>query len=457
MDQFDLFQRLALALALGLLIGTERSWHGRTVKEGTRVAGVRTFGLMSLLGGLWGTVAVEFSGDVATGGGIAIGLSLMLGVVFAAFAGAAAFFRFRAGGERQDYGMTTLIAAYATFALGLLAVIGDMVVAAAAAVVITTLLSLKEPLHRRIAAFSEDEILAALKLLIMTVVLLPVLPNRGLGPWDAINPYELWLMVILIAGVSFVGYIAIKLIGERRGTLVTALAGGLVSSTAVTMDLAGRAKRMPAQRRLLATGIGLATLTMFLRVFVVVAIIEPSLLFSLWPTLGGAAIGCGVAALVLWPWRAKAQTVDKTTTINPSELGTALKFGVLLGAILIATKVAQLYLGTVGVYGLALISGLADVDAATLSFARAAPGDLTAVVAATAITLLVLSNTFSKMVLAFALGGRHVGPILIMPLLAALFVGAAVILATIFGQGLMAYQDKSAAEPLTSSSNARST
>ena len=431
MDQFDLFRRLALALALGLLIGTERSWHGRAGEEGSRVAGVRTFGLMSLLGGLWGAVAAELNGGSTSENGVPLGLSLMLGIVFAAFAGTTAFFRLRAGGERQDYGMTTLIAAYATFALGLLAVIGNMVVAAATAVVITTLLSLKQPLHRWIAAFSEDEILAALKLLVMSLVLLPVLPNRDMGPWEAINPYELWLMVILIAGVSFIGYIAIKLIGERKGILVTALAGGLVSSTAVTMDLAGRAKRMPDQRRLLATGIGLATLTMFIRVFGVVAIIEPSLLISLWPTLGIAALGCGAVALLLWPWGTKPQTVDQPTAVNPLELGTALKFGALLGGILIATKVAQLYLGTAGVYGLAMVSGLADVDAATLSFAKAAPIDLAETVAATAITLLVLSNTFSKMVLAIAVGGRRSGSTLMLPLIVPLLVGAIVLSATI--------------------------
>jgi uncharacterized membrane protein (DUF4010 family) len=435
MDQFDLFRRLALALALGLLIGTERSWHGRAGEEGTRVAGVRTFGLMSLLGGLWGAVAVEVEGETMTGDGLSLSLAIMFGFVFAAFAAVTALFRFRAGTERQDYGMTTLIAAYATFVLGVLVVIGDMVTASAAAVAITTLLSLKQPLHRWIAAFSEDEILAAVKLLIMTVVLLPVLPDRDLGPWDAINPYELWLMVILIAGVSFIGYIAIKLIGERKGILVTALAGGLVSSTAVTMDLAGRAKRMPAQRRLLATGIGLATLTMFIRVFGVVAVIEPSLLIPLLPTLGGAALGCGAVLLMLWPWGTRPQAVDQSTAANPLELGTALKFGALLGAILIATKVAQLYLGTAGVYGLAMVSGIADVDAATLSFAKAAPIDLAETVAATAITLLVLSNTFSKMVLAITVGGRQSGPILMLPLIVPLLVGAIVMLASIVWPG----------------------
>ena len=432
MDQFDLSRRLALALALGLLIGTERSWHGRAGEEGSRVAGVRTFGLMSLLGGLWGAVAVEFTGETSDGDSVSLGLSLVLGIVFAAFAGAAAFFRIRAGGERQDYGMTTLIAAYATFALGLFAVIGDMVIAAASAVAVTTLLSLKQPLHRWIAAFTEDEILAALKLLVMSFVLLPVLPNRDMGPWGAINPYELWLMVILIAGVSFIGYIAIKLIGERKDILVTALAGGLVSSTAVTMDLAGRAKRMPAQRRLLATGIGLATLTMFLRVFGVVAVIEPSLLIPLWPTLGAAVLGCGAAALLLWPWGTRPEAVEQPTAINPLELGTALKFGALLGAILIATKVAQLYLGTAGVYGLALASGLADVDAATLSFAKAAPTDLAATVAATAITLLVLSNTFSKMVIAITLSDRRSRLVLMLPLIVPLIVGTVIMLATSF-------------------------
>ncbi|MGI9417905.1 MAG: MgtC/SapB family protein, partial [Geminicoccaceae bacterium] len=377
-------------------------------------------------------IAVEFTGEIPDEEGIPLSLSLMLGIVFAAFAGAAAFFRIRAGGERQDYGMTTLIAAYATFALGLLAVIGDMVIAAASAVAVTTLLGLKQPLHRWIAAFTEDEILAALKLLVMSLVLLPVLPNRDMGPWAAINPYELWLMVILIAGISFIGYIAIKLIGERKGILVTALAGGLVSSTAVTMDLAGRARRMPAQRRLLATGIGLATLTMFVRVFGVVAVIEPSLLVLLWPIIGAAVLCCGAVALLLWPWGTRPEAVDQPTAVNPLELGTALKFGALLGAILIATKVAQLYLGTAGVYGLALASGLADVDAATLSFAKATRVELAATVAATAITLLILSNTFSKLIIAISLGGRRSGPILMLPLIVPLFVGTIILLVTSF-------------------------
>lgn len=144
------------------------------------------------LAGLWGAIAVELTEDAKPGSDALIGLSIMLGVVFAAFAGTTAIFRLRASSERQDYGATTLIAAYATFALGVFAVIGNMVAAAAATVAITTLLSLKQPLHHWIAAFSEAEIMVALKLLVMTIILLP----------------------ILIAGVSFVGYVAIKMTGE---------------------------------------------------------------------------------------------------------------------------------------------------------------------------------------------------------------------------------------------------
>lgn len=191
MEQLDLFHRLGVALALGLLIGTERSWHGRGREEGSRVAGVRTFGLVGILGGLWGAVAVELTDDATPDSDALIGLSIMLGVVFAAFASTTAAFRLRASNERQDYGATTLIAVFATFALGVFALVGDMVVAAAAAVAITTLLSLKQPLHHWIAAFSEEEIMAALKLLVMTIVLLPILPNRDFGPWDAINSFEL--------------------------------------------------------------------------------------------------------------------------------------------------------------------------------------------------------------------------------------------------------------------------
>ncbi len=432
MDQLDLFHRLGVALALGLLIGTERSWQGRGREEGSRVAGVRTFGLIGIFGGLWGAIGIELTDDSQPGNDGLIGLSIMLGVVFAAFAGTTALFRLRAIGARQDYGATTLIAAYATFALGVLTVVGDMVAAAAAAVAITTLLSLKQPLHRWIAAFSEAEIMAALKLLVMTIVLLPILPNRDFGPWAALNPFELWLMVILIAGVSFVGYVAIKVTGERRGILLTGLAGGMVSSTATTIELARKARHALEHRRVLAVGIGLATLTMFVRVLVVVAIIDRSLLLPLSVPLGAASLGCALAALALWPWGAERHAIDRPMPTNPLDFGDALKFGGLLALILIATKAALIYFGTVGIYGLALVSGLADVDAATLSFARAANREIAPDIAVTAIILLVLSNSTAKTILALTIGGRQAGPLLAIPLFVALVVGLTVVLARMF-------------------------
>jgi uncharacterized membrane protein (DUF4010 family) len=200
---------LALALAAGLIVGGERGWQERTGPEGSRVAGIRTFGLIGLLGGLW---------ELVTGGNaIAFGCGfLALGVIM----GIAHYAEARAD---RDYGITTIIATLVTFVLGGLAVRGERSVAMAAAAVVAVLLNLKPALHQWLKRIEPKELHAALQLLLISLVILPILPDRGYGPWEALNPHELWMLVVLIAGLSFAAYVAVKVAGPEHGALLTGL------------------------------------------------------------------------------------------------------------------------------------------------------------------------------------------------------------------------------------------
>lgn len=394
MDQLELFQRLGLALALGLLIGAERGWHERTSREGARIAGVRTFGITGLLGGLWALLAENLG-------------AVVLGFAFLAFAVVMITARVRVVDLTKDYGATTVVASLLTFALGAVAVRGDMGVAAAGSVVTALLLGVKPVVHRWLTRIAYDELLAVFKLLAMSVVLLPVLPNKGYGPWQALNPYEMWLMVVLISAISFIGYAAVRLTGEERGIPLAALAGGLVASTAVTISFSRLVKHNPRRRFLLAAGIVLAATTMFPRIAFVAGVIEPALLPSIaWPLGLATTAGCLGGALL---WRKQAQESGSAPIElrNPFEFGMALKFGALLAAIMLLTRGMQVWLGEPGIYLLAGLSGSADVDAITLSLSRMAGDGLSLRVAAIGIVVASLTNTAVKAGIAASIGGRE--------------------------------------------------
>ena len=218
----DQIMLLAAALAIGLLVGTERGWRSREVKEGERVAGLRTYGLIGLLGGTVGLLSRHLG-------------ELVLAISFIAITGAVTAVYITQRRDGGDKGMTSLIAMLLTFALGALVSLGEVTVAASAAVVATLLLRFKFMLHGWLKKIEQQELHAALQLLLISVVLLPVLPNQGYGPWQALNPYEIWWMVILIASISFVGYIAMKVGGAEKGIMFASFFAGLVSSTALTL------------------------------------------------------------------------------------------------------------------------------------------------------------------------------------------------------------------------------
>jgi len=394
-EEVVLFQRLGVALALGLLVGVERGWETRRRAEGQRVAGFRTFGLIGLLGGLWALIAAE------TG-------VLVLAVAFAALAAVLIVSQIQFLRKDGDVGATTMVAALVTFALGALAGYGEMTLAAAGAVVVTLLLGVKPQLHGLVERLERDELMAVIKLLLMSVVLLPVLPDRGYGPWQALNPYRIWWMVVLIAGINFTGYMAIKLAGARRGVLLTGLFGGLASSTATTIGLARLAKGTTTLKRLAAAGIIVAATTMLPRMLLVAAVVAPPLALRLaGPLLLGTLTGCGAAAW-LWQRARRRAAPDDVARRNPFELSVALQFGALLAVVMVLSYALQAWLGHAGLYLLGAVSGLSDVDAVTLSLgARVGEASLGAEVAAVAILLAAAVNTLVKAALAAAISGAE--------------------------------------------------
>ena len=415
MDTVELFQRLSLALAIGLLIGLERGWQARLEAEGERSAGLRTLALLALLGGICGALSIS----LANGAGVWLGLS------FVVAGGTIVLFRYRETGVEGTLGATTAIAGLLAFALGAFAVVGDKAAAAASGVAVAGLLALKGALHAMVRRLTWPELRSVLMLSAMSIILLPVLPNRPIDPLGAINPFQIWLLTVLIGLISFAGYVAIKLTGARRGIVITGLAGGLASSTAATLTLAKLSRGHPERSALMAGGALIAGATMMLRVGAIAGALRPSLLPLLLPPLAVAAAVTIMVALLL-VLRGNPESGDEETEIaigNPLDLSAAIKFGALLTVIGIVAHIATRFAGSAGAYLLAAISGIADVDAITLSMTRLAEEGLDGGVVARAILIAAAVNTISKVVIGWMAGGAALGRWMTVVSIAAILAG----------------------------------
>lgn len=381
------FLHLAVALAVGLIVGLERGWHDRERPEGGRVAGLRTFGLVGFAGGLFAVLARETSIAVLIAGLALVSAALLLG-------------QWRRMEEESHFGATTMVAAVVTFVLGALAVYGQPAIAASGAVVAAVLLGLKPRLHALIAGMEEHELMAALRLLLISVIVLPLLPDRGFGPYQALNPYEIWWFVVLLASLSFLGYMAVKALGTTRGLLLTAAGGGLFASTAVAINFArlAREKRESLDRsgrHIIIAGMLLAAAIMPLRVLLLIGVVRSDLLAPLLPPL----LAMSLTGIVLaWVLAKGIERPDMPALVvdNPVQVLAAMRFAALLALIMMLVPAVQDWLGNVGLYLLALIAGLADVDAITLSTAQSAGGGIDSTMAATVILIAVTSNSVAK-------------------------------------------------------------
>lgn len=407
---------LVAALAVGLVIGLERGWHDRELPEGGRVAGLRTFALTGLLGGVLGHLQPDFGAWPLLGA--LLGLALLLTVSYA-----------RNAKLSGNLSATTPVAMLLTLVLGAFAAHGNITLALSAAVVGAVLLDLKPTLHGWLRLIDHRELTASLQLLVLSMVILPYLPNTGLGPYAALNPYQLWWAVILIAGLSLTGHFAMRITGAQRGVLWTGILGGLASSTATTLALARYAREQPSLTGAAVAGTLASCGVMFFRMVVLLGVIQPALL----STFGSALVITGVALLciALWGWRKLDRTVVGEGAVGamaPFDLGTALGFGVLLAVMSVLVPAAKQWLDTSGLYVLSAVSGLADVDAILISVARLhGAGGLSTGATVTALGLATLANMVAKVGIAWTTGGAQVGKSVVFGYLGAMASGAAVL------------------------------
>ena len=314
-------------------------------------------------------------------------------------------------------GITSLITGLLTFVLGALAAMGEVTIAAAFAVVTTLLLSYKPLLHRWVGALEPEEVRAGIKMLLISVVLLPILPDKGYGPSQALNPYEIWWMVVLIASISFVGYFAVKIAGTRQGLVFTGLFGGLASSTAVTLHFSRMLQKNATMTSVLSMGILLACGTMYPRMVLIASVLNPDIAQLLSVPAAVMALLTFAPAVIYWQSRSHNNTDAVSPLKNPLELKTAFGFGLLLALVMLFGKILQNLFGDSGVLALAAASGLADVDAITLSLARMSQDTLLLNVAVTGIVIAAAMNSVVKGGIATFIGGRNAGLRVGLPLL----------------------------------------
>jgi len=404
-DITELFAGLGVAIAIGLLVGLQREYasHG---SAGELFAGARTFALIGLAGGLATHVSTALSSAVV----FVAALFLVGGLVLVGY---------HASSIRDgDVGQTTEVAALVVFLAGGLAAVGELILAAAVGVATMTLLAIKPQTRTLAANLDREDVYATVKFAVLALLLLPILPTETFGPspFDAASPFRVGLMVVFISGLSFVGYALIQLVGPHRGVVLTGILGGLVSSTAATLTLAGQSKQSSELARPLALGVLLAWAIMFGRVMIEVAVVNSALLGEVAPAIAAGGLVGLVGASVLWFRRDHPERELETSEFsNPFRLGPALQFGLLYGVILIISKAASEYFGDAGVYVSAVASGIADVDAITLSLAELSIGErtITNATASNAIVLAAATNTLVKGGLVLALGSGKIRPIIL--------------------------------------------
>lgn len=390
MDIADTLQRLGIAAALGMLIGLQRQ------KSGSSLAGIRTFPLIAAFGSLCALLAQPF-------GGWTVGAGLL------ALAGMLAMGNVQRDESNPSTGVTTEIAALLMFALGAWIMQGPLTPAIVVAGGAALLLHFKEPMHAFVRRIGGDDWTAVMQFVLIALVILPILPDRTYGPYDVLNPHEIWFMVVLIVAIGMAGYVAYKLFGKTAGTLLGGAIGGLISSTATTASFARRARGVPGAAPLAVLVATIASTVALARVMTAVAVVAPSALASIWPPLTALIGFMAMVCLGLWFMTRRTQA-DMAHHGNPAQLKSALMFGALYALVLLAVAATRARFGDQALYAVAGVSGLTDLDAITLSSARLVEsGSLAVDTAWRVIVVASLANLAFKAGLAWVLGGVALG------------------------------------------------
>jgi uncharacterized membrane protein (DUF4010 family) len=413
--------RFAAALLIGALIGLEREFVQQRSGE-QEFGGIRTFALMALLGAVAAFLTDQY--------GPLIFVVVYLGLILLLWASLLA-----SSMRGVEEGITTEVTALLVPLFGAMMIWNQPAVAAALGVITALILALKPRLHGAARRMSAEDLRATLEFSIITAVVLPLLPNEGFGPYGVLNPFQIWLLVVFISGIGFLGYVLMKYLGPERGIGITGILGGLVSSTATTLSFAGRSKTNAGLSTVLAQGILLASCVMFPRVLVEVAVVNPALVRQVVVPLAMMLIAGLIAVYILRRRGRAEEKVDHggVELSNPLRLKTAITFGLVFAVVLVAVEAANEYFGSAGVYVASILAGITDVDSITLSVSNLSmKGLLDTRVAAIAIILATIMNTIAKAVMAMVLGTprlrRLVSRAFGFVVLAGLISGAAVFL-----------------------------
>lgn len=395
---FDTFSRLAVALGIGFLVGVERGWRHRDAPDGSRAAGLRTHAVIGLTGGFVGLMLPHIG-------------HLGFAALTLAFAAAFIVFKVRESQRDNDLSVTGTIAGLLVYALGVYAMWGDLRVAAAVGVTLVGLLAFKDALHGWLERLTWKELRSALLILAATAIALPLLPDRAIDPWGAINLRELWMLTILVAGASFAGYIAVRVLGGDVGVLAGAAAGALVSSTVVTAELGRRVRKGETHAAVGAAAAMLAAAVSVGRVLALVAVTAAPILPEAGPALVAALLAfvAGAFALRLFdPEQAKGDSAESVK--SPLDLASVAQFALFLGAVIIVGRIVADAFGQAGLLPFAATAGLADVDAVALAAGSLVRHGLDAGAGAHAVLVAVLMNTLAKGAIAVVTGGwRYAG------------------------------------------------
>ncbi|GAB4546777.1 MAG: MgtC/SapB family protein [Phycisphaerales bacterium] len=409
-DTPDVFLSLAIALGIGLLVGMQRE------RADSRLGGVRTFPLITLLGALSALLAGNFGPWVIVASLVGLIACVAIGAAF--------------GKRKEGYsgGVTTEIAILVMYLVGALVTLPDLRAPAIAVGVVTTLLlHAKDPLHRVVRAMGEQDVRTILQFVVITFVILPVLPDRTFTDLEVLNPRHIWLMVVLVVGISLGGYLAYKLVGGAAGAVLGGLIGGAISSTATTVSYAKRAKDDPGAVATGALVLLLATCVMYVRVLVEMWVVAPGFAQTAALPVGAMLVATALLALGAWlPVRRSASRMPEQS--NPSELKSALMFGLLYAFVLVAVALARRWFEDAGVYVVAAISGLTDMDAITLSTARLVDnGKVDADTGWRAVLIAAMANLVFKAGLVATLGGRALFRLIAIYFGVAFAIGAALL------------------------------
>lgn len=394
----DVARDFLIALLIGALVGVERE-KSQSASGHRTIAGLRTFILLAQLGSLAAWASMQYGGPAL----YAVALAL---VGFAVISGHVLESRVRPDAP----GLSTEFAALTVFLLGGVVMYGHAEVAVALGILTSAVLAFKQPLHGLVARVATDDIYAVLKLLIASFIVLPLLPNRVVDPLGVLNPYLLWLLVILISGLSLVGYVAVRLLGAAHGTVVTGFAGGLASSTALTLGFARQSRIDPTSTGAdaLAAGILTAWAVMFVRVIITIAIVNSDLLPATIKSFGALTLVTGLLAAFFYLRGLRRRPVTTSGEVvsvsNPFNLVSAVQFALLFALVLVVVELTRQHAPEGGIYVVSAIAGLTDVNAITLSLAQQASDAAAFEVAARALGIAALANTLVKFLLVAMLG-----------------------------------------------------